>query len=136
MADVLLIEATPIDSLDLAHRRFDHLGMDSIKLMSQKDCYSERGFRVNSSDFRKIYCKCDVCKLAKIKKFVSHISSESYSYLPGEFYFVDFSGLFEVSMQGNVYMVLFIDRNKNQNYTVDDLAHQKGTTTRMVYNIE
>jgi hypothetical protein len=79
--------------------------------MSERDCYLERGFRVNSSDFKKVYCKCDVCTLAKIKKFISHVSSERYSYWPGEFFYVDFSGPFEMSMQGNIYMVLFVDRS-------------------------
>jgi len=100
--------------------------------MSEKDCYSERGFNVKSSDFRKVYCKCDVCTLAKIKKFISHVSSERYSYWPGEFYYVDFSGPFETSMQGNVYMVLFVDRatrliigifvkNKNEETAVEGM---------------
>ena len=81
--------------------KLGHLGVDMLNFMVEKECYTERGFRVNSSDFRKVYCKSDVCTLAKIKKFVSHISSERYSYWPGKFYYVDFSGSFEVSMQGN-----------------------------------
>ena len=81
-----------------------------IKFMAEKECYTERGFNVKESDFRKTYCKCDVCTLAKIKMFISHVSSERYSYWPGEFSYVDFSGPFEVSMQGNIYMVLFLDR--------------------------
>jgi len=101
-----------------------------IKFMSEKECYSKSGFKVNSSDFRKTYCKCDVCALAKIKKFISHVNSERYSYWPGEFYYVDFSGPFEMSMQGNMYMVLFVDRatrlivgifvkNKNEDTAVE-----------------
>jgi len=78
--------------------------------MSEKDCYIERGFKIKDSDFRKTFCKCEVCTLAKIKKFISHVNSERYSYWPGEFYYVDFSGPFETSMQGNIYMVLFVDR--------------------------
>ena len=98
-----LTEAAHINTLDLAHRRLGHLGVDLIKFMSEKDCYSERDFNVKSSDFRKVYCKCDICTLAKIKKFISHVSSERYAYWPGEFYYVDFSGPFETSMQGNAY---------------------------------
>ena len=105
-----LTEVSHIDSLDLTHRRLGHLGVDLIKFISEKDCYIERGFKVKESDFRKTYCKCDGCALAKIKKFISHVNSERYSYWPGEFYYVDFSGSFEVSMQGNTYMVLFVDR--------------------------
>ena len=105
-----LTEASHINTLDLVHRRLGHLGVDLIKFMSERDCYLEKGFGVNSSDFKKVYCKCDVCTLAKIKKFISHVSSERYSYWPGEFYYVDFSGPFETSMQGNIYMVLFVDR--------------------------
>ena len=65
---MLLTEATHIDSLDLTHRRLGHLGVDLIKFMSERDCYTERGFKVKGSDFKKVYCKCDVCALAKIKK--------------------------------------------------------------------
>ena len=45
-----------------------------------------------------------------VQKFISHINSARYNYLLGEFYYVDFSGPFEVSMQGNIYMLLFVDR--------------------------
>ena len=76
MADVFITEASHIDSLDLTHRRLSHLGADLIKFMSQKDCYIERGFKVKEADFRKVYCKYDVCTLAKIKKFISHVCSE------------------------------------------------------------
>ena len=111
MTNAYLTEASHINTLDLAHRRLGHLGEDLIKFISERDCYLERGFRVNSSDFKKVYCKCDVCTLAKIKKFIIHVSSERYSYWPGEFFYVDFSGPFEMSMQGNIYMVLFVDRS-------------------------
>ena len=58
------------------------------------------------------------------------MSSKRYSYWPGEFYYVDFSGPFEVSMQRNMYMVLFVDRatrlivgifvkNKNEDTAVE-----------------
>ena len=111
MTNLHLTEATHIDSLDLTHRRLGHLGVDLIKFMSEKDCYIDRGFKVKDSDFRKTFCKCEVCTLAKIKKFISHVNSERYAYWPGEFFYVDFSGPFEMSMQGNIYMVLFVDRS-------------------------
>ena len=57
MTNAYLTEASHINTLDLVHRRLGHLGVDLIKFMSERDCYLERGFRVNSSDFKKVYCK-------------------------------------------------------------------------------
>ena len=130
MTNLYSTEASHIDSRELDHRRLGHLGVDLIIFMLQKDCYTERGSKVREADFRKVYCKCDVCTLAKIKKFISHVSSERYSYWPGEFFYVDFTGPFAVSMQGNTYMVLFVDRatrlivgifvrNKNEDTAVE-----------------
>jgi hypothetical protein len=81
-----------------------------IRFMASKDCYRKRGFKVDETEFKKSFCKCEVCALAKINKVVCHRSSERYSYEPGRFFYVDFSGPFEVSLQGNVYLVLFVDR--------------------------
>ena len=46
----------------------------------------------------------------KIKKSRSHKTADRYVYGKGRFYYVDFSGFLEVSRQGNVYMVLIVDR--------------------------
>ena len=58
MTEVLLTEATHISTLDLIHRRLGHLGVDMIKFMSEKECYSKRiRFKVKESDFRKTLAK-------------------------------------------------------------------------------
>ena len=75
------------------------------------ECYTTRGFVVKSADFGKEYCKCDVCALVKIKKTRNHALADRYEYKQGQFYYVDYSGPFEVSRQGNHYMVLFVDRH-------------------------
>ena len=96
--------------LDLVHKRFGHRGLDMIRFMSKKDCYRKRGFKVDETEFKKSFCKRKVCAMAKINKVVSCRSTERYSYEPGRFFHVDFSGPFEVSLQGNVYLVMFVDR--------------------------
>ena len=99
-----------MSKLDLVHKRLGHRGVDMIRFMASKDCYRKRGFKLDETEFKKSFCKCEVCALAKINKVVSHVNSERYSYWPGEFFYVNFSGPFEISMQGNIYMVLFVDR--------------------------
>ena len=54
---VNLTEAQPLTSLGLTHRRFGHVGVDSLKFMSTCECYTKRGFIVKSADFGKEYCK-------------------------------------------------------------------------------
>ena len=108
---VNLTEVQPLTSLGLTHRRFGHVGVDSLKFMSTCECYTKRGFVVKSADFGKEYCKCDVCALVKMKKTRNHALADRYEYKQGQFYYVDYSGPFEVSRQGNHYMVLFVDRH-------------------------
>jgi len=103
-------EIVPMSKLDLVHKRFGHRGVDMIRFMASKDCYRKRGFKVDETELKRSFCKCEVCALAKINKVVCHRSSGRYSYEPGRFFYVDFSGPFEVSLQGNVYLVLFVDR--------------------------
>ena len=46
-----------------------------------------------------------------MKKTRNHALADRYEYKQGQFYYVDYSGPFEVSRQGNHYMVLFVDRH-------------------------
>ena len=81
--------------------------MDTLKFMSRQDCYKENGFIVDEADFRLEYCKCEVCSVVKIQNSMSHDVADRWQYDRGEFYFLDFSGPFEDSRQGNKYMCLF-----------------------------
>ena len=45
-----------------------------------------------------------------IQNSVSHAVADRWMYDRGEFHYVDFSGPFETSRQGNIYMCLFVDR--------------------------
>ena len=75
-----LTEAQPLTSLGLTHRRFGHVGVDSLKFMSTCECYTKRGFIVKSADFGKEYCKCEVCAMVKIKKTRNHALADRYEY--------------------------------------------------------
>ena len=79
--------------------------------MSTCECYTNRGFIVKSADFGKEYCKGKVCALVNMKKTRNHALTDRCEYEQGQFYYVDYSGQFEVSRQGNYYMVLFVDRH-------------------------
>ena len=65
---------------------------------------------MKSVNFEKNYSKCEVCALVKNKKSISQKAADRYVYGKGSFYYVDFSGPFEVLKQGIVYMVLFVNR--------------------------
>ena len=92
-----------MSKLDLVNKRFGHRGVDMIRFMASKDCYRKRGFNVDETEFKKRFCKCEECALAKINKIVCHRPSKTYSYEQGRFFYVDFSGPFEVLLQGNVF---------------------------------
>jgi len=103
--------ATPVSKLGLVHRRMGHAGLDLLKFMSKQECYNTNGFVVDETDFKVEYCKCEVCALVKIKKTQNNALADRYEYKQGQFYYVDYSGPFDVSRQGNHYMVLFVDRH-------------------------
>ena len=99
-----------MSKLGLVHRRMGHAGIDMIKFMSKQVCYNKNGFLIDESEFKVEYCKCAVCSVVKIQNTMSHAVADRWQYDRGEFYYVDFSGPFETSRQGNIYVCLFIDR--------------------------
>ena len=105
-----LTVATKVSKLALVHRRMGHAGIDMIKFMSKQVCYNKNGFVIDESEFMGEYCKCAVGSVIKIQNSMSHAVADRWLYDRGEFYYVDFSGPFETSRQGNIYMCLFVDR--------------------------